>query len=202
VSLKAGQAYWIKVNLNQTLVVSGEAYPLFAGWNLIGWRNQAKVILLKVNRFAGIGLTDDEVDDILLQGTSLLQKNDGAGDVPTFVALVRDGPVTTFTTSPPGGVINSQADYNTVIAMAGQAKVINLINWCGAFIPGVIGCANVPGSSIAVVRYGITAHEGVLWVHELGHNRGLNHRTDLDVVMHPTVNLSNRKVNPAESGAY
>lgn len=197
--LKKGQGYWIKVNQTQTATLINDTYALFAGWNLVGWLGEAKVYQVQVSRHITTPLDDAQADAILSEFTSVLQRNDGLGDVATFLQLVRAGEVTTFATP---GIINSNADFDAVLAEPGQVKVLNQINWCGAFISNVVGCAYVPGNSIVVIRHAPTIAEGILWAHELGHNKGLNHREELDAVMYPALYTSNKKVNQAESDAY
>ncbi|MBM3943317.1 MAG: hypothetical protein FJ316_10430 [SAR202 cluster bacterium] len=199
--LRAGQAYWVKVDHFQRLTIASTNYDLFGGWNIIAWQNDAKAVPLKVNVYqAGISLTAAEVDNLLSQGTAALQTNDGAGDVPTFAVLVRDGPLDTFAGGLVGGIVNSDADFAAVSGIPGEVKVVNR---CGAFYPGgVLGCAYIGGTSLAVIRYGTPDIEGLLWAHELGHNRGLDHNTTLEFLMYPQLFANDRKVNQTESGAF
>ncbi len=144
-------------------------------------------------------LTNARADIIAANMTTVLQTNDGPGDVDCDVRFERDGNVTTFTATT--GNINSQADFNTVIGLPGRIKVVNQINWCGALAPNIIGCAPVPGNSLAVVRFTLN-QEGILWVHEFGHNMGLNHRNNPNAVMNPVITTTARRVTSAECGAY
>ena len=99
--------------------------------------------------------------------------------------LLAHGDVTAFTEG--DGSIDSAAEFNALIALPGRIMVVNQINWCGALIPNVIGCAPVPGDSLAVVQF-TPSLEGILWVHEFGHNKGLNHRNDdANAVMNGTI---------------
>jgi len=144
-------------------------------------------------------LTDARADAIAADMTLILQVSDGAGDQQCRVRFERDGNVAVFTTGT--GIINNSNDFSTVIGLPGMVKVVNQINWCGALVPNVIGCAPVPGNSLAVVRWSLI-QEGVLWTHEFGHNRGLNHRTDPTAVMNPVILTGARRVNAAECSAY
>lgn len=203
--LKKGQGYWILVNQAQTVTLVNDSYNLSAGWNLIGWLGEAKVYQLQVSRHNTTTLDNIQADAILSVSTSVLQRNDGPDDVATFVEWVRNGEVTTFTTAGvrTDGIINGEADFNAVLALPGQVKVINAIFWCnGTFILSVLGCARISGTSIAVIRLASTIEEGILWDHEIGHNKGLNHREVADAVMYPSILPSNRKVNVSESAAY
>jgi flavodoxin len=146
---------------------------------------------LRVRRFASTVLDDARADVILADATVVLQTNDGAGDRACLVHFTRDGAVTQFSTG--DGSIDSQSEFNAVIALPGFVKVVNQINWCGGIIPNVIGCAPVPGSSLVVVRF--TANqEGILWAHEYGHTQSLSHRTDTsNAVMFPSIGTNRRK---------
>lgn len=158
-----------------------------------------KVHSLQVSRFTTSAVTDAQADSIMADSTTVLRTNDGPGDVAADVRLERNGAVTTFATG--DGSIDSQAEFNAVNGLAGNVKVVNQINWCGAIIPNVIGCAPVPGTSLVVVRF--TANqEGILWAHEFGHNKGLSHRNDANAVMNPTIGLTRRRINQAECDAY
>ena len=153
---------------------------------------------LQVSQHTSLNLTDAGADTILVDATTVAQTNDGPGDVACGVGVARNGGVTTFTVS---GIINSSADLNAVLALPGNIKVVNQINWCGGFSPNIIGCAPIPGTSLAVVRF--TANqEGILWLHEFGHNQGLNHRNDPNAVMNPVIAPTRRFVDTPECNAY
>ena len=155
---------------------------------------------LQVSRFTTAAMTDADVDRIFADASPVLQVNDGAGDVACAVGFTRNGNVTTFSTG--DGSIDSAAEFNTVIGLPGWVKVVNQINWCGSLIPNVIGCAPVPGNSLSVVRF-TPALEGILFVHEFGHNKGLNHRNDdANAVMNGTIGSTHRRINAAECTAY
>ena len=144
-------------------------------------------------------LSDARADIIAADMTLILQVSDGAGDEQCRVRFERDGNVGVFTTGT--GIINDSNAFSTVINLPGMVKVVNQINWCGALAPNIIGCAPIPGNSFAVVRW-TPIQEGVLWTHEFGHNRGLNHRNDPTAVMNPIILTGARRVNVAECTAY
>ncbi len=154
---------------------------------------------LQVSRFTTSSLTDVDADQILADGTSVLQTNDGPGDVSCNVKLSRSGGVTTFATG--DGSTDSSAEFTAVNGLPGNFKVVNQINWCGALVPNVIGCAPVPGTSMVVVRF-TTSLEGILWDHEYGHNKGLGHRTDGNAVMNRTIGSTHRRVTQSECDAF
>ena len=154
---------------------------------------------LQISRFTTSSLTNARADEILSDMGTILQTNDGTGDVACCVGFARNGNVTTFATGT--GSINSSADFTAVNGQPGNVKVVNLINFCSDFRPGIIGCAPVPGTSFVVVRY-TTNQEGILWDHEFGHNKGLPHRNVANALMNGTINVNNKRVNQTECDAF
>jgi hypothetical protein len=155
---------------------------------------------LRTARYTTSTLANGDADTIYTAARGVLSTDDGATDVSCAVgALQRNGDVTTFNNG--NGIINSQADFNTIIGLNGFTKVVNQINWCGVIAPNWIGCTPTPGSSMLVVRF--TANqEGVLWAHEFGHAKGLGHRNDNDAVMNPTIGTNRTVVNQTECDTY
>ena len=154
---------------------------------------------LELSRFTTAALTNANADSILDDATRVLWRNDGAADDACSVRLYRRGNVAVFNNG--NGIINSQADFNAINGLGGRVKVVNQINWCGALIPNVIGCAPVPGTSQVVVRF--TANqEGILWAHEYGHTRGLNHVTGGTSVMNGTIATTRTMVSANECDAF
>ena len=154
---------------------------------------------LQVSRYTTASLTNARADQILAAMSTILQTNDGAGDVACDVAFILTGNVTAFTTG--NGSINSSADFSAVIGLPGWVKIVNQINWCGGLAPNIIGCAPIGGTSFVAVRF--TANqEGVLWVHEFGHDQDLGHRNEPFAVMAPAIGPNNKRVNSAECDAY
>ncbi|MCB1764174.1 MAG: hypothetical protein KDI27_13680, partial [Gammaproteobacteria bacterium] len=96
---------------------------------------------VQVSRYTTTSLTNARADEILTDATNVLQTNDGSGDVACATLWARNGNVTAFSTG--DGSIDSSGEFNTVIGLPGQIKVVNQINWCGGLIPNVIGCAPV-----------------------------------------------------------
>ncbi len=154
---------------------------------------------LEVSRHTSTNLTDERTDEILADATEAAREDDGAGDVACEVVLGRAGPVTTF--SQGNGIVNSSTDFATIIGLPGHVKVVNQINWCGTFSPNIIGCAPLGGVSLAVVRF--TANqEGILWLHEFGHNETLNHRNSpTRAVMFPSIGVDHDILNATECTA-
>jgi hypothetical protein len=145
-------------------------------------------------------LTNAQADAILADATTVLKTNDGEGDVSCNVEFSRSGNVSVFSTG--DGSIDSQAEFNAIIGLPGYVAVVNQINWCGSLIPNIIGCAPVPGNSLAVVRF-TSSLEGILWAHEFGHTKGLSHRNgDPNAVMNGVINSSRLRVTTDECSAF
>lgn len=166
-----------------------------------GETNSASTVVhdFVVSRHTTAKLTDAEADIILAQATEILAKGDSPDDVPCPVKLLRNGPVATFTAGT--GTIATQRQFDEVLAQPGSIHVVIAITYCGRPGAGIIGCAPVPGGDLAVVRYDVGI-EGVLWVHEFGHNQGLSHRKGAVNVMHPYATPTSRGVNATECAAY
>ncbi len=158
-----------------------------------------KVQMLQISRHVTTSLDETRADLILQDASAVLQVKDGPEDMVCPVALHRTGGVAVFTTG--NGAINSEADYRAILALPGQVKVVNQINWCQAFAPNIIGCSPTPGNTLIVVRHR-PDEEGILWDHEYGHNKGLMHRNDPTAVMNESVAVDHRAVNETECAAY
>jgi hypothetical protein len=156
---------------------------------------------LQVSRFTTTVMNDAAADTALTDATRVLWTNDVAGDIVCNVRLARSGTVNTFAQG--NGIINSNADFNTIVGLPGFVKVVNQINWCGAIIPNVIGCAPTPGGSLIVIRFAQgTIQEGILWAHEYGHTRGLPHRAGATTVMNATISGNQLAVNVGECNLF
>lgn len=153
---------------------------------------------LAVSRHNSVTLTNARADQILDDMTLIARTIDHAGDIPADVTFQRTGNVVVFSTGT--GNIDSQADFVAVTSLPGEVKVVNQINWCGGIAPNIIGCARVPGTSLIVVRFNGN-EEGVLWLHEHGHNKGRPHRNGATAVMDPTIAPNHRDLDQAEATA-
>ena len=152
---------------------------------------------LQVRRHTATPLTAGEADRILKDATSVIKTNNGPGDKACKVKMKRKGEITTFAAPQ---FINTQTQMQNAQKLPGNIKVVEQINWCGGFSPFIIGCAE-PGNSLVVVRIN-PALEGILWLHEFGHNKGLEHRNDDNAVMAPSIGATRTYVNDAECDAY
>lgn len=154
---------------------------------------------LQIRRYTTSSLTDARADTILNDMTNIAKVVDGSDDVSCEIEFERNGSVMTFSTG--DGSIDSSAEFSAVNGLSGNVKVVNEINWCGSLAPGIIGCAPVPGNSLVVVRF-TNSMEGVLWIHEFGHNKGLPHRDIANAIMRPFIGVDHRRMNSSECNAY
>ena len=155
---------------------------------------------LSISRHTTASLSNAQADAILNDASTVLQVDDGAGDVACSVSLVRSGNVTVFTTG--DGSLDTNAELSAVFGLPGNVKVVDDVNFCGGFNPSIIGCGQTPGSSFITERF--TANqEGILWAHEFGHNQGLPHRSDsTDNLMFPSIGVNRLRINQTECNAF
>jgi hypothetical protein len=100
-------------------------------------------------------------------------------------------------------VIDDNAELGAVMNdPVARVKVVAAINYCGGPGFNIIGCASRPGDGIAVVRLDNATDEGVVWLHEYGHNTGLGHAGDFRRIMHGTVNGINNGLVQNECDSY
>jgi hypothetical protein len=162
-----------------------------------------RTVQVTVQRHSTVALTDAEADRILGDMGTILQSDDSPADVATPVRFVRNGPVQLLPAAIPAA-IQTEADLTALLNAGSGVKIVQAIRWCGGPGGSIIGCAPVgsPTVNLAAVRF--TANqEGLIWVHEYGHNCGLGHRTDdLRAVMYPSVGADHNVVNSAESASY
>ncbi len=156
---------------------------------------------LVITRHGAATLDDSGATSILNYASKALQDVDGPDDVTCDIKFGRSGPVRAVAGL---SVINSDADFDQICRAGGNVHVVKEINFCGG--PGggtIVGCADQPGTCMAVVRHGYTYQsEALIWAHEYGHNKGLPHRRTAFAIMYPSLNESNRRVNLQESRAY
>ena len=191
-----GTGPWQIINTSN-IGVSGLGFGNFDG-NNAGTDTMARACL-RISRFTTSALTNAEADTILTSMSNVLQTDDGAGDVACLMQFTRSGAVAAFATG--DGSIDSEAEINAVDGLPGHVKVVNQINWCDALMPNVIGCAPISGGSYVVVRFA-ASQEGILWLHEYGHNRGLKHRNAANAVMNATMGINRTGVNASECTAF
>ncbi|HET9298767.1 MAG TPA: MopE-related protein [Candidatus Polarisedimenticolaceae bacterium] len=129
-------------------------------------------------------VTSAQVDSIAARASDVAQTADFPDDVACCTIFVRGGTVGTFGTAGDGhDTIDSDTELQTVLNVStGRVKVVRVINSCGGPGTNIIGCSYTPGFGMAVVR--VSANEGILWLHEYGHNAGLDHVSQSNNVMY------------------
>ena len=160
---------------------------------------------LKVSRFVGIGdFTERQADNILAKMGHVLQTDDSVEDLvdyPCEVNFVRAGPVDVFLEG--DGTILDEEDFNRIIALPGNVKVVEIVDWCARRNVDYVACARVGGDSFVVEAGQSTALAGVIWAHEYGHNKGLRHRRgEPGMVMNRTFTQESRRVEDWECERY
>ncbi|HXV77320.1 MAG TPA: MopE-related protein, partial [Candidatus Polarisedimenticolaceae bacterium] len=158
-----------------------------------------------VNHVDLINRLDDATLDFALSSASFNAGSvDFDQDVGCCVTLTRQGPGGTFG-SPGDGLDTLDTDQQVRAALdadSARVKVVRLINHCGLPGTNIIGCSYLPGPAMAVVRLTSPADEGLLWLHEFGHNVGLDHNPDSRFVMHGVLNGRNTGINQTECNRY
>ncbi len=162
-----------------------------------------RTVSVTVHRHSSVALSDAEADRILADMGTILQNDDTGPDVATPVQFVRNGAVRLLPATVPG-TIQTSADLTALLSAGSGVKIVQAIRWCGGPGDSIIGCAPVGSTTVNVAAVRFTANqEGLIWVHEYGHNCGLGHRTDDPrAVMYPSVGVDHDVVNDAESTAF
>ena len=162
-----------------------------------------RTVQVVVHRHSSVALSEAEADRILADMGTVLQSDDSGPDVATPVQFARSGAVRVLPANVPAA-IQSQADWNALMAAGPGVKIVQAIRWCGGPGDNIIGCAPVGSATVNLAAVRFTASmEGILWVHEYGHNCGLGHRSDdLRAVMYPAIGADHNVVNETESQRY
>lgn len=162
-----------------------------------------RTVLVNVHRHSSVGLTEADADRILGDMGTVLQNTDSPSDTATRVRFVRNGAVRVLPATV-AATIQTAAEWNTLMSAGTGVKVVQAIRWCGGPGGSIIGCAPVGSTTVnlAVVRF-TPNQEGILWVHEYGHNTGNGHRSDdTRAIMFPSIGADHNVVNGTESGRY
>ncbi len=149
-------------------------------------------------------MSDDRLDRLMRKASKRVGRTHFAGDVACCVEFHRKG-TTRWFGSPGDGldVIDNETELAAVLDdPVARVKVVRAINYCGGPGTNIIGCAWMGRKGAAVVRLPKGKQEHVLWIHEYGHNVGLDHNTTSgEYIMHGTI-YSNRAVTQAECNQY
>ena len=152
----------------------------------------------------GNPMTDARLDDVLRAGSLNVGISDFTDDVACCVLFSRSGVQKTFGSSGDGlDTIDTNTELNSVLNNStAKFKIVRQINYCGGSGSNIIGCAWVGGDGAAVVRLSVTEQEGILWVHENGHNTGLGHNSISSAyIMYGSLN-SNNGVTQGECNVF
>jgi hypothetical protein len=159
----------------------------------ISYANHAAVALTP-----GVGMTDTDLDALLVQANRVAGRMDFVGDTACCHTLTRAAPGGVFGRQGDGlDIIDSLAELDAIVAASPErVKVVRQINWCGIPATNIIGCSKSPGYGMVVVR--ISGPEGTLWLHEYGHNTGLPHVSSPYYVMFPYLTGDQVALFPSE----
>jgi len=130
-----------------------------------------------------VSLTNPMTDARLAKILSVASLRAGRGDFTEDVAccsIVAPAASGTIFGSASDGldIIETNTELMAVLNNpVARVKVVRAINYCGYTATNIIGCGWISGDGIAVVRRSNEISEGVLWLHEYGHNVGLSHNT-------------------------
>jgi hypothetical protein len=191
-----GVDIWVNIEWNSDI-------SLYADYLVVNPAVSIRTVQVTVQRHSTVALTDADADRILSDMGAVLQSDDSPADIATPVRFVRNGPVQVLPANVPG-TIQTAADLTALLNAGNGVKIVQAIRWCGGPGGSIIGCAPVgsPTVNLAAVRF-TPNQEGILWVHEYGHNAGLGHRTDdTRAVMFPSIGTDHNVVNAAESERY
>ena len=149
-------------------------------------------------------MTTLRLETILAEATLRAARADFDGDVACCTEVVRSGLGGTFGSAGDGlDTIDSAQELSSVLsAPAGRARVVNAINYCAGAGTNIIGCASTPGNGMILVRLSGVGSEAVLWIHEYGHNLGLDHATDNRDIMYGTDTGNNNGLTLDECQAF
>ena len=118
-----------------------------------------------------------DVDELLAEATNFTREASFEDDVSCCLEWQSGGDGGLFGQVGDGlDIISDEADSIQVFRQdCGRVKVVDAINFCGGAATNVIGCAPINSNTMVVVRLSSPLENAKLWVHEAGHNVGLDH---------------------------
>ena len=192
-----GVDIWVDIDWDEDI-------PLYVDYLVVNPANlTTRTVQVTVQRHASVALTEAEADRILADMGSTLQNADSGTDVATRVRFVRNGAVQVLPATI-AATIQTQAQLLDLLNAGTGIKLVQAIRWCGGPGGSIIGCAPLgsPTVNVAAVRF-TPDQEGILWVHEYGHNAGIGHRADdRRAVMYPSIGPDHNVINSAESERF
>jgi hypothetical protein len=131
-------------------------------------------------------MTAARLDEVLAEASLRAGVAEFDGDVPCCTAVTRSGGARTFgATTDTLATVDTEAELTTVINVTvARAKVVFAINYCGGPGTNIIGCSYFGGNGMVLARLSGLSYESVLWIHEYGHNIGLDHTGDTRFLMY------------------
>jgi len=144
-----------------------------------------------------------DVDRILGDAATTLQRRDSSNDVACPVALKRKGNLVPIPAKSHPGAVQTYDEMAKLRELPGDVKIVREITWCGE--PGIfLGCGGPQKGLMAVVPMDDAASDGILWAHEIGHYKGIGH-TDPPVehrLMLPVIANDHREITDKECEKY
>jgi hypothetical protein len=149
-------------------------------------------------------MTDARLDEALSIASSVAGLENFEEDVACCISVGRSDTARTFGAPDDGlEIVDSSSEIQAVLdSSVARVKVVRSINYCASAGTNIIGCSRFPGDSMAVVRLTSVSGEGLLWLHEYGHNVGLDHNADSRYIMHGRYNGSNSALTQLECDTY
>ncbi len=159
---------------------------------------------LRIGIHESVFLSEEEAKNIFKRASDAAKEANSTGDVKCNITLSLDGSISTFS-SPGLEKIDTKSKFEEVTKMPGM-RVVKEVRWCngqGSAFP-LGGCSVEGGKSFVVKRFDNNPDlESILWLHEYGHNKNIQHRDDHETaVMHSTVAADHKVINKAECQAF
>ena len=186
---------WIRHAIAASILVAG-ALPLLVNCTPSPPPPKCQPVVTKsfeISKYITVPSTQQQLQAIGEQAAQILQA------ASCCIEFEESGDLETFSVG--DGSIDSQAEYNEVIALPGRVKVVNQVSWCGNFNPSWAGCAPTPGVTFVVEIVQPAQLDAVLWDHEYGHNCGLQHNTTAGNFMNATASVNATGVTAAQCTA-